>query len=669
MTWTALFPALSVFPLHLIVDGACGCPDPNCKDVGKHPDGPWGDIEAGEKRRSPHHPKAGYGIATGARSGIFVVDCDGPEGHENFKALGPCPPTFTVRRGQGRHYYFKYPGARVPNTRSLLAPKVDTRGDGGYIVAPGSPHKSGDRYVIEHDIAPADAPDWLLSWITSASPPPDAVHWYDGDVEGQELAYHERIYREYLETEDPCVQGQGGDAQLWRVVQYGAYDLALPADVVLECLREVFDPRCEPPWGEELERKALHKIRCAKENSTRPPQTPVPLILAELEPAPSPPPVPVEAIAKAPPATDDELAAIESELRLTWGEWNIELHPPRYIVQDVVPFDTVGMIVAKGSSLKTWMALSIGIAVATGNPWLGTFPVEYGPVLIVDFESGQWQLRNRAKQLGADSTPGLGHANFPGGRVDDPGFWVKMGKVCKARGVRLVVVDSFAAGAPGVDENDAKAALPLTLAARFTDACACSVVFIHHAKKGDGGDERDLVRGTGAIYAALDWAVTMIPLDDDRTRMKVRNIKPWGPRPEDFQIALTKEGTLILDENAAGPSPAAAGKDIESALLAVLVRPIANKDLIAKALGKRKADVSAYVDALEQQRKIVKLPVVGYVLDSDEARIKRVQAATETPHRALGALAKSACVDEAFLQDLFRKGRLVLSGRQYLLVD
>jgi hypothetical protein len=661
--WSDLFPRLAVFPLHTIENGSCGCVDPACSDVGKHPDGPWGDIQTAEKRRSRHHPKAGYGIATGQRSGVFVVDCDGQAGVDAFKALGECPPTFTVRRGHGRHYYFRCPDFRVlntsPKTKFKLAPKVDTRGDGGYIVAPGSPHRSGDTYIVERDVEPADAPEWLLAtlreWLSQTPDVP--ANEYEGDVDGEDLFYHVEVYEEYLRTCPPCVAFDGGDAQLWRVVQYGAYDLALPGDVVLEMIREIYDPRCQPPWGDELERKVTHKIQCAKEHSTRPPNTPIPRDLLV-------PSEPIEAVAEK-PVTNPELAEVAARLKLVWGDWDIEIPPPRYIVKDVIPADTIGMIVAKGSSLKTWMALSIALAVAKGDPWLGHFTVEKGPVLIVDFESGQWQLRHRAKHLGADKCPDLGLSDFPHARIDDQAFWVDLAKVCKAHGVRLVIVDSYAAGAAGVDENDTKAALPLAYAARFTDAVQCAVLFIHHAKKGEGGDERDLVRGTGAIYAGLDWAVTMIPLDDNRTRMRVRNIKPWGPRPEDFAVELTPDGSLILCADASDP---AEDSTIEAAIRAALTRPIPTRKLIAKTVGKRYSEVLPHIEGLEA-RGIIANTEEGYILDDDTKRRARVAEALEgAPCRSLIKLSQMACVREAFLNDLFRKGDLVLSGSQYLFV-
>ena len=55
------------------------------------------------------------------------------------------PPTREViTGGGGRHIYFKYTGP-IPSTVSRIAP--DTRGDGGYAIAPPSIHESGRAYT------------------------------------------------------------------------------------------------------------------------------------------------------------------------------------------------------------------------------------------------------------------------------------------------------------------------------------------------------------------------------------------------------------------------------------------------------------------------------------------------------------------------------------------
>lgn len=102
------------------------------------------------------HPDANIGIATGGAAGLYVVDIDGEDGEaalQRYGALPPCPESHT---GKGRHLVFRYPEGR--NTAGKLGPKIDTRGEGGYIVAPPSIHPNGHRYRWVTAPSKADVP-------------------------------------------------------------------------------------------------------------------------------------------------------------------------------------------------------------------------------------------------------------------------------------------------------------------------------------------------------------------------------------------------------------------------------------------------------------------------------------------------------------------------------
>lgn len=97
-------------------------------------------------------PKANIGIATGAGSGIVVLDIDpkngGVHSFEQIEQEFELPPTLTARTGSGgHHYYYRHPlDGKIPNSASKLGPGLDIRGDGGFIVAPPSMHACGQRY-------------------------------------------------------------------------------------------------------------------------------------------------------------------------------------------------------------------------------------------------------------------------------------------------------------------------------------------------------------------------------------------------------------------------------------------------------------------------------------------------------------------------------------------
>lgn len=112
-------------------------------------------------------PDANLGLATGTVSGVLVVDVDGADGEIALEQYGPLLATVEARTGKGRHLYFTLPnGVRLGNSARRLGPQLDTRGDGGYVVAPPSIHPNGHAYQW----APGRSPD-----DTDLTPLPDAI--------------------------------------------------------------------------------------------------------------------------------------------------------------------------------------------------------------------------------------------------------------------------------------------------------------------------------------------------------------------------------------------------------------------------------------------------------------------------------------------------------------
>lgn len=139
-----------VLPVHWPMGNGCSCKRPDCTNPGKHPLTLHGVHDATTDRRQIRKwwrtwPEANIGVATGAASGIFVVDADGAVGRETLVQLCGNPRTLMSRTGNGRHYFFRYPGERIRNS-VRFAPGLDVRGDGGYVIAPPSRHQNGKRY-------------------------------------------------------------------------------------------------------------------------------------------------------------------------------------------------------------------------------------------------------------------------------------------------------------------------------------------------------------------------------------------------------------------------------------------------------------------------------------------------------------------------------------------
>ncbi len=160
-----------IFPLHSIrFDKQCGCGKPDCQSPGKHPKIKWKtgascdpEVVRGYWTRWPN---AGIGLATGP-SGLLVADLDGPKGVEAFGGLDPdvlsaARRTARVRTARGVHVFFRGEG----KTRSNPDTKLDTRGAGGYVVLPPSPHVTGHvyRWEVGPEAGIAEAPAALATY-------------------------------------------------------------------------------------------------------------------------------------------------------------------------------------------------------------------------------------------------------------------------------------------------------------------------------------------------------------------------------------------------------------------------------------------------------------------------------------------------------------------------
>jgi hypothetical protein len=203
-------------------------------------------------------------IIAGAVSGVVVIDTDDPAALRWCTLRLPYTPWQTLTP-RGFHLWYAHPGVRIPNRARLetrdgrLA--IDVRGDGGYVIAPGSIHASGAMYeyggdwsVPRHEL-PRLWPGWLQR---PARPAPARLNLPrpSGDVV-------ERA-RRYLAAVPRPEMGHGSDAgtlyaacRLVRGFQLGAAD----AEALLW---EWAGNR--PGWTREwIARKVLHAERYGSE--------------------------------------------------------------------------------------------------------------------------------------------------------------------------------------------------------------------------------------------------------------------------------------------------------------------------------------------------------------------------------------------------------------------
>ena len=189
------------------------------------------------------------------------------------------------------------------------------------------------------------------------------------------------------------------------------------------------------------------------------------------------------------------------------------------VVEGVVRCGEVMNIVAATKAGKSWFALSLAFAVATGMPWLGQ-RTRKGRVLLLDNELYDDTIENRcaavAKQMKLDSDPD----DFD--YVELRGKNVGIDDVCEELETRfapaeltMVLLDAkyrFFSNGMQENSNDDQTTFH-NLVDQLARKLKCVVVLVHHATKGDqaGKAVTDIGAGGGSQSRTVDCHMTIVP--------------------------------------------------------------------------------------------------------------------------------------------------------------
>lgn len=434
-------------------------------------------------------PECNWGLAT---DGLVVIDIDGvdnpwPIDQDQAASLLKAGAITSTPRG-GRHYFFRQPeGKGWRNTASKVAEKVDTRGNGGYVVLAGSSTPDGQYQWLdgcELTQAPGELPeppDWLVRELDKIGKKPS-----------QEKA-------QANQGKIPEGQRNGTLASIGGSLRR----IGLNQSEILAALLEINTRRCQPPLEVgEVERIAdsISKYEAGKVDGVDTPESvygcmvPVERLLASEEPKP-------EAII------------------------------PGYAGKG----DLVTLFGAS-KSLKSFSALELAIQAAMGGSWFtGNFQRRM-KVGYLDGEIKSIMFRERivdiAKQL-----------DIPTGEITNICLWplrdypdvVSVEQFIQDRfkleplGMDLLIIDNLSRFYPWWDkfsENDNAAMTKvMRLYQQMAGDLNICILLVHHTAKGihDGRSVSDMGAGAGAIGRFSDGNAAigrMRPDDDEHGKLR-----------------------------------------------------------------------------------------------------------------------------------------------------
>ena len=456
------------------------------------------------------------GMPTGSASGLVVVDVDIKNGargmawlDENREAL-PQTRTHKTRSG-GLHLVFRAPAeVEIRNSASRVAPGVDVRGDGGYVILPPSP-----GYAVADPGEPAEMPKWLVraclppaaAPVAPAAPRDNTAPRYatvalDGEV-ADVMRAGEGTRNDRLNIAAVKLGGLVGGGLLARStveadLARAAQTAGLDAKEIAATIKSGLD------YGIAHPREVPPRPNGARRDGHEPP-------------APEMGDPGFTATAEAPQDTKQPPPPEAFPLL-----WFCEIEPSldaRDFVQGVLMEQGSAVVYGQSNSGKTFWTTSLALHVAAGHEWCGC-RVEQGGVVYCALEGGigfknrvaAWREENglRGYEIPFAAVSSAVNLLTPGADTDRLILTVNAAATSIKVPVKLIVVDTLARALAGGNENapDDMGALVLNMD-RIRAETGAMVLFVHHS----GKDQAKGARGHSSLQAAIDTEIE-VTVDD-----------------------------------------------------------------------------------------------------------------------------------------------------------
>jgi hypothetical protein len=473
-----------------------------------------------------------FGIDCG-KSGLTVIDVDRKPGKEGTKTYNAhkeehgWTKTFTVETPSGGHHLY-YRSSDFRNTQGdkpdgsagPMGRGIDTRGVGGFVVAPGSTI-DGREYKVVRDFAVEPLPAWVAEKLTQHKHDPlkprdsgkTIVADHDDDIEWA---------IDFLQSHEPAVEGQSGDAHTYQTFCI-LKEHGVSIDVAIELAMEHWNPRCEPLWDPaDLAEKAESAYKSAQ-NATG-----AKSVHADFDP----PSIVI------PPKPRKKLLGAETS-GLVWRAANG--FPMRdWVIPGFALAKNVTLLIAPAGVGKSTFSLGLALSAVSGVDILGLPARERCAVAVFNNEDTKEEQERRIVAAAQHYHITQDMASYPD--VTEKGSMLFVNgrdnlllKVAKRdgngalkphnadavvdylieRNIRLLIVDPLSMTHEGSENSNEDMLVVGAIYSAIADKANCAIVLVHHTRKlseasseGHSGN-LDSARGASSLGGVARVAFTL----------------------------------------------------------------------------------------------------------------------------------------------------------------
>jgi hypothetical protein len=188
----------------------------------------------------------------------------------------------------------------------------------------------------------------------------------------------------------------------------------------------------------------------------------------------------------------------------------------RWLVEGLWGWPAVGFVAGTPKSMKTWMALELAVAVASGQPCLGRYPVKKrGHVLLYAAEDTAEAIRDRVAAIAAArhidlDTLGIGLITVPTLRLDNEEHRRRLRATVAAIRPRLLILDPLVRLHGGDENSSADISSLLDFLRTLQREHEVAVLVVHHVRKSPASQPGQALRGSGDLHAWLDSGLYLL---------------------------------------------------------------------------------------------------------------------------------------------------------------